>query len=119
MTDAVRETGEVEMQILTAQDGTAYLLPRALVEAGRLTPEEATAFREVATGDDVQGLMFAPSLLGGFAFSGAGSGLSVEDAALGMAAARQQVTLQNMEAMAARHRSMKEAMREYYRARLG
>ena len=60
MTDTAHETPALEMQLLTAQDGTAYLLPRALLEAARLTPEQAAAFRETAEGDDVHGhLMIA------------------------------------------------------------
>ena len=53
MTDAAHETPELEMQLLTAQDGTAYLLPRALLEAARLTPEELAAVRESVADDDV------------------------------------------------------------------
>ena len=44
MSDTTHETPEMELQLLTAQDGTAYLLPRALVEAAQLTPDEVTAF---------------------------------------------------------------------------
>ncbi len=63
MTDTAHETPALEMQLLTAQDGTAYLLPRALLEAARLTPEQAAAFRETAEGDNVHGLMFDYSAL--------------------------------------------------------
>ena len=62
MTETAHETPALEMQLLTAQDGTAYLLPRALLEAARLTPEEAAAFR-AEEGDDLQGLMFDASAL--------------------------------------------------------
>ena len=64
MTETTHETPEMEMQVLTAQGGTAYLLPRALVEAARLTPEEAAAFSEAEARGDVQGyLSSAPSAL--------------------------------------------------------
>ncbi len=56
MSDTTHTTHEMELHLLTAQDGTAYLLPRAVVEAGRLTPEEAAAFDEAERSDDVQGL---------------------------------------------------------------
>ena len=62
MTETAHETPALEMQLLTAQDGTAYLLPRALLEAARLTPEKAAAFRETGEGDDVHGLMSSLSL---------------------------------------------------------
>ena len=57
MTDTSHETPALEMQLLTAQDGTAYLLPRAVVEAGRLTPEEWAMFREAEASGDVQGYL--------------------------------------------------------------
>ena len=60
MTDATHDAAELEMQILTAQDGTTYLLPRALVEAARLTPEEEAAFHEAERSGDVQGLWYGP-----------------------------------------------------------
>ena len=53
------EARSLELQILTAQDGTADLLPRALVDAARLTPEEAAAFDEAERSGDVQGLVYA------------------------------------------------------------
>ena len=59
MSDTTHTTPELELQVLTAQDGTAYLLPRALVEAARLTPEAAAALAEAAASDDVHGLYFS------------------------------------------------------------
>lgn len=65
MTDATHDAPELEMQILTAHDGTAYLLPRALAEAARLTPEDAASLRAQAGADDVHGhtyrVRFGPS----------------------------------------------------------
>ena len=58
MTDATHETPELELQLLTAQDGTAYLFPRALVEAARLTPEDAACLRAQAGADDVHGYIY-------------------------------------------------------------
>ena len=60
MTDTTQTTPEMELQLLTAQDGTAYLLPRAVVEAVRLTPEEAAAFAEAERSGDVQGFWASP-----------------------------------------------------------
>ena len=60
MTDTTHTTPEMELQILTVQDGTAYLLPRAVVEAVRLTPEEAAVFAEAERSGDVQGFWASP-----------------------------------------------------------
>ena len=60
MSETTHETPELELHLLTAQDGTAYLLPRVLVEAGRLTPEEAAAFAEAERSGDVQGFWASP-----------------------------------------------------------
>ena len=111
MTDAAQGTPALEMQLLTAQDGTAYLLPRALVEAGRLTPEEAAAFREAA-GDDVQGLMLTlgPSLGLSLASLSAGSALS------SMAEAQQLAMIARANAMLQQQMSTAQAMQSHSQA---
>ena len=59
MAEETAAAQDLVMQVLTAQDGTSYLLPQSLLEAARLTAEEQEAVQAAAGGEDVQGFNFS------------------------------------------------------------
>jgi hypothetical protein len=54
--DTSKPGPDLDLQLLVAADGTLYAIPRAVLEAGRLSDEDAATVRaELTGGSDVQG----------------------------------------------------------------